>query len=244
MGKRPSVSGQAPKRKASKADVGSAAEELPAWAEERSWWPQLQAFLDDVLKGGRPADDYLSERFPTEAARLEFAQLLESSFAAPVPLSSGFRPGVKSFALWQICWSRHAGHKGFVAAPELRALVQLVLANGPKTNAAELAGVEFPVLEPLVKEFFPSEWSTALHPNHGGSYEAFSVGFTKGWTRGLSFLLAALFLLDQHLLDDYKSEQPTEFSRFCLLHGTVTQEFGNELDRIAANRGCSLAFRC
>ena len=106
MGKRPSMSGQAPKRKASKADVGSAAEELPAWAEERSWWPQLQAFLDDVLKGGRPADDYLSERFPTEAARLEFAQLLESSFAAPVPLSSGFRPGVKSFALWQICWSR------------------------------------------------------------------------------------------------------------------------------------------
>ena len=113
--------------------------------------------------------------------------------------------------------------------------MQLVLLHGPKTNAAELAGVE------LVKEYFPSGWSTGTHPKHPAAYEAQSVAFTKGWTRGLAFVLAAVFLVDQDLVEDYKSKQPDQFARFCLLHGTVTREFGNELDRIAANRGASVA---
>ena len=93
MGKRPSTGGAAPKRKVSKGDVAAPVD------VDQSWWPQLQTFLDNVLKEGRPADEYLSQRFPTEAARQEMALQLEEKFPAPAPLSCDYKAGETLCAL-------------------------------------------------------------------------------------------------------------------------------------------------
>ena len=127
--------------------------------------------------------------------------------------------------------------RGFLACPvkncnDLRNLVQLVLAHGPKTDAAAFGGTEYPVLQPLVREYFNKDWYTEVLYEHAAAYECQGVAFTNGWTRGLSFVLAGYFLISRELVDTYRQHCPSQFSRFCHLRGTVTQEFGSELDRI------------
>ena len=82
-------------------------------------------------------------------------------------------------------------------------------------------GTEYPVLQPLVREYFSREWTTDyLSVEQAASYACQSIAFTKGWTRGVAFVLAAYFLVEHDLVGTYRE------------HCTVTQEFGSELDRI------------
>ena len=237
--KRPSngsSSGRAPKK-------GKTGEELADQVEKEKetiaglpFWNLLMDDVDDMFQSFGTVTDFFMATYPTFAERKKLTEMLMTHFGSGENvLSSDFTPGIKSFALWQVCYHVEAGNKGLVINEYMKNLIKLVIIYGPKTDASCQAGVEYPVIQALVPSYFDSPWETECVD--ASAYQSQSVGFTKGWTRGLAFLYVAHMIIKHDLVDHYKKELPKAYANFCLLKGMVTADFASELDRINANRG-------
>ena len=237
--KRPSngsSSGRAPKK-------GKTGEELADQVEKEKetiaglpFWNLLMDDVDNMLQDFGSVTEFFMTTYPTFDERKKLTEMLMTHFGAGENvLSSDFTPGIKSFALWQLCYHIEAGNKGLVINEYMKNLIKLVIIHGPKTDASSQAGVEYPVIQALVPSYFDSPWETECVD--ASTYHSQSVGFTKGWTRGLAFLYVTHMIIKHDLVKHYQKEMPKAFANFCLLKGMVTGDFASELDRINANRG-------
>lgn len=243
MGKRPSGGSNASARpakktKAEESVLGDMLESEKDTIASISWWDPVMEQLDKMFETHPNLSDWFLAEFPNLEDRVQLANDLGKAFPLPQGevLSNDFTPGIKTWQLWQACFHPQAGNKGLVIREFMKNLVQLVLLEGPKTDASKMPGVEFPVLQPLVPTYFDKEWSTSTIVE--GAYECQSLGFVKGWTRGLAFLTAAYLIYNNELVDYYEDKMPTQFKNFCVLKALVPENAGSEIDRIASNRGC------
>ena len=240
MGKRPSNgSANASKGKVAKTKGG---DELNDQMEKERetiasipWWGSVMDEVDRIFLQYSSVSEYLHAIYPDLDGRKKFTDLLLAAFPCGEALSGDFEPGIKTFALWQICWHVQAGNKGLVVRESMKNLVALVLSQGCKTDASTSPGVEFPVLQPLVTNYFEKPWETAVIQDK--TFECQSIGFIKGWTRATAFLFAAHLIMKNELIDFYKTKLPKQYSSFCALKGMVSADFTSELQRIQANRG-------
>lgn len=201
------------------------------------WWPTVMNDLDEMMSKHTSLATFFVKEFPDLDSRKKLAQDLLEAFPVPdgVCLSTDLSPGIKNWAVWQGCFHVQAGNKGLLLAEYTRNLVQLVLVQGCRTDATRCAGVEFPVLQPLIATYFDQEWlCDDIIP---GTYQCQSLGFTKGWSRAICFLTAAYLLQKHGLVEEYRDKMPSQFQSFCLLKGMVVETAGSEIDRIRANRG-------
>ena len=196
------------------------------------FWDSLVNQINDMFATFGSVPEYLLQTYPSFEDRKSFSQLLMDSFPTGETLSSD---GIKSFALWQICYHVEAGNKGLVINEFMRTLIMLMLAQGPRFDAVKQAGVEYVVIQPLVASYFDTPWDTELmQPD---TYNSQSIGFTKGWTRSVAAVYAAHLIIKNDLVDEYKKEHAQIYENFCLLKGMVTGDYVSEIDRINANRG-------
>lgn len=192
MGKRPSGGSNASARpakktKAEESVLGDMLESEKDTIASISWWDPVMEQLDKMFETHPNLSDWFLAEFPNLEDRVQLANDLGKAFPLP---------------------------QGEVLSNDFT-LVQLVLLEGPKTDASKMPGVEFPVLQPLVPTYFDKEWSTSTIVE--GAYECQSLGFVKGWTRGLAFLTAAYLIYNNELVDYYDSSRTSACSKlWCL----------------------------
>ena len=201
------------------------------------WWNAAMNLLDEILMSGCGASDWLCRRYPGLEQRTAFAEQVRETFPLPADthLSWDFSPGLKTFQIWQVCYHVQAGHKGMIPNEFFKPLVMLILLEGCKTDASCLAGVEYPVLAPLVPSYFDTLWTTATIMSN--TYDCQSVGFVKGWSRGLAMVTAAHIMIELDLWDYYRQHMPQQFKSYCVLKGMVPERMGTQVEQISANRG-------
>lgn len=244
MGKRASADGpgtakQKASRKGSSNDLDVEAQAARAAAAAKSipWWSQALELLEKIL-GDTGASEYFVKKYSSVDDRREFAQSIKAAFPLPdnEPLSQGnYSPGLQTLQAWQTCFHIQAGNKGLIANEVFTTLVQLILLEGFKSDAATVPGTEYLVIQPLVPVYFETVWETPELVR--GSFGAHSVGFVKGWTRCLALTTALHIILELELVDYYREHMPSQFRSFCILKAMVPANAGSEVERIAANRG-------
>ena len=243
MGKRgnsdPGAGKQKASRKGSSNDVEADAQAARAAAAAQSipWWPQALELLEKIL-GDTGASEYFLKKYDSIDHRREFALKIKTEFPllGEERFSPGsFTPGLQTLQAWQCCYHIQGGNKGLIANENFTTLVQIILLEGFKSDAATVPGTEYLVIQPLIPVYFDTVWETPeLEPNTFGAH---SVGFVKGWSRCLALTTALHIILELDLVQYYRDHMPSQFRSFCILKAMVPANASSEVERIASNRG-------
>ena len=148
MGKRgnsdPGAGKQKASRKGSSNDVEADAQAARAAAAAQSipWWPQALELLEKIL-GDTGASEYFLKKYDSIDHRREFALKIKTEFPLPGEerFSPGsFTPGLQTLQAWQCCYHIQGGSKGLIANENFTTLVQIILLEGFKSDAATVPG--------------------------------------------------------------------------------------------------------